>query len=48
MLMKSKQTESSSYCIKKFIHLPEYINIPTFCMEGQPKIVDLGYFVLIW
>ncbi len=25
-----------------------YSAIPKFCVEGLPKILDFGYFVLIW
>ena len=25
-----------------------YSQIPRFCVEGLPKILDFGYFVLIW
>ncbi len=25
-----------------------YSGIPTFCDEGRPKMIDFGYFVLIW
>ncbi len=33
---------------------PQYLSgalkstIPTFCVDGQPKILDFDYFVLIW
>ena len=38
---------------KKFVKmkcwpLPVVLTVPTFCVKGQLKILEFGYFVLIW